>query len=214
MNQEVRGNIAGDFAGRDIINEAPAAPRIQIGHISGGTQHFIDGPAHFHMPAQVKIKTQVVVPTGPQHISDEQARLLQRLVREIVELEKRQKQKPKGFQAVWVALNSHCRAPQYRLIAAESFEKAEKYLRQWIGRLNSMASAPVVDNDAWRKSRYAFIKINTKDEPGAAWLAVYLQRTFAATSIADLDDAALDRTYRAVASRKRNVAREAVPRRA
>ncbi len=192
----------GQAAGRDIINN-----HNRVEHLT------VAGDAHVHVPAPVRIKTKVVVPTGPQHISDEQAKLLQRLVREIVEIEKQQKKKPKGYQAVWIGVNAHCKVPQYRLIAAADFDKAEKYLRQWIGRLRSMASAPVADNDGWRKSRYAYIKINTKDELGAAWLATYLRRTFGTASIADLDDDALDRTYRAVASRKRNIAREATARR-
>ena len=197
--QVFKGAIYGQVAGGDIINNH--IERIEI-----------LGEAHLHMPAPVRLQTKVVVPHGPQHISDDQAALLSRLVREIVELEKRQKQKPKGFQAVWLGVNAHCRVTQYRLIPAESFEKAEKYLRQWIGRLNSMASAPVADNDAWRKRRYAYIKINTKGDEGSAWLATYLTRTFGKTTLTDLDDPGLDRTYRAVASRKRNIARMVVAR--
>ncbi|HGM4482226.1 TPA: hypothetical protein ACKPI4_005265, partial [Pseudomonas aeruginosa] len=92
---------------------------------------------------------------------------------------------------------------RYRLIPAKDFAKAEKYLYTWIGRLNSSSKAATSDNDTWRKRRFAYIKINTKDDE--EWLAAYLRKTFKVSSIKELDDASLDRTYRAVASRKRRV---------
>ena len=64
-----------------------------------------------------------------------------------------------------------------------------------------MASAPVADNDTWRKRRYAYIKINTKDDE--AWLTAYLRKNFKVESLTEISDDDLDRTYRAVASRKR-----------
>ncbi|MDD5297643.1 MAG: helix-turn-helix transcriptional regulator [Rhodocyclaceae bacterium] len=159
-----------------------------------------------HNPRVVN-RTVVEVAHGDGHISDEQAATLTRLVNEIVELEKQLKKKPGSFRSVWGSVNAHCGVTQYRLIPAETFGKAENYLRQWIGRLNSMASAPVADNDTWRKRKYAYIKINTKDD--AAWLTAYLKKAFHTESIADLSDDDLDRTYRAVATRKRDRARRA-----
>ena len=173
--------------------------------MNGGTVNMISTPKHV-------TRTTAKVEPGKQHISEGQAAKLTALVQEIVELEAKLKKAPKSFRAVWGALNSHCGVTRYLLIAVEDYDKAEKYLRQWIGRLSSMASAPVADNDAWRKRRYAFIKINTKDDEGSAWLATYLTRTFGKTTLTDLDDSGLDRTYRAVASRKRNRARMIVAR--
>lgn len=163
--------------------------------MNGGTVNMISTPKHV-------TRTTAKVEPGEQHISEGQAAKLTSLVQEIVELEAKLKKAPKGFRAVWGALNAHCGVTRYLLIAVEDYDKAEKYLRQWIGRLNSMASAPVADNDAWRKRRYAYIKINTKDD--GVWLTAYLRKTFKAESLADISDDDLDRTYRAVASRKRN----------
>lgn len=162
--------------------------------MNGGTVNMITTPKHV-------TKTTAKVEPGDKHISENQAAKLTALVNEIVDLEAKLKKTPKGYRSVWGSLNAHCGVTRYLLIAAEDFDKAEKYLRQWIGRLNSMASAPVADNDAWRKRRYAYIKINTKDD--GEWLAAYLRKTFKADSIAGLNDDELDRAYRAVASRKR-----------
>lgn len=207
--QVFNGAIHGQVAGGDIINEAPSVVS-HWGPNYGGVQQVINGPAVFNLPSgAAKPKIKVVVPTGPEHISEDQAAVLSQLVREVVALEQQQKKSPKGFQAVWLAVNRHCKVTRYRLIAADSFVKAEKYLRQWIGRLNSMPSAPLLDNDAWRKRQYAFIKTNTKAEDDAAWFAGYLQRTFGVASITELEDQALKRAYGAVASRKRDKGRKA-----
>lgn len=191
--QEFNGDVFGQVVGGDIVN----IDRAETLNLHVGNRR------------EVNVRVKVVVPTGPEHISDEQAAVLSQLVREVVALEQQQKKTPKGFPAVWSAVNSHCKVTQYRLIPAASFLKAEKYLRQWIGRLNSMASAPLLDNDSWRKRQYAFIKTNTKAGDDAAWFAGYLQRTFGVKSITELEDPALKRAYGAVASRKRDKGRKA-----
>lgn len=159
-----------------------------------------------HNPKVVN-RTVAKVEPGEAHISEAEAVTLSRLVAEIVELEKQQKKAPKSFRAVWGALNAHCGVTAYRLIPVEAYTKAETYLRKWIGRLTSMASSSSRDNEAWRKRKYAYIKINTKESIDADWLKVYLLRNYKVESLAELSDDALDRTYRAVASRKRAFAR-------
>ncbi len=69
--QVFKGAIYGQVAGGDIINNH--IERIEV-----------LGEAHLHMPAPVRIQTKVVVPHGPQHIREQQAGVLQRLVRELV----------------------------------------------------------------------------------------------------------------------------------
>ncbi|MBF0284486.1 MAG: ORF6C domain-containing protein [Magnetococcales bacterium] len=162
-------------------------------------------PAIYHIYRNAlppSLPTRVEVKPGDGHISEDQAAKLTELVQQIVELEAKLKKKaPRSFRGVWGALNAHCGFTRYRLILYTDYGKAENYLRQWIGRLNSMASAPVADNDAWRKKRYAYIKINTKDLE--AWLTAYLKKNYKVDSITELTDEELDRTYRAVASKKR-----------
>ncbi|EOF4357771.1 ORF6C domain-containing protein [Pseudomonas aeruginosa] len=175
------------------VSQGGNASVVQVAQ-AGSTIHLVNTQNHVtHTKAEVK--------PGDQHITEAQAAKLTELVRQIVELETQLKKAPKSFRSVWAALNAHCGVTRYLLIALDDFPKAEKYLRQWIGRLNSMASAPVADNETWRKRRYSYIKINTKDD--SDWLAAYLKKTFKVTSLTELSDEQLDRTYRAVAARKR-----------
>jgi len=164
-----------------------------IGVINGGTIHQVHTQRHVQ-------KTIAEVKPGEEHISDEQAAALHALVDTVVETEKRLKQKPRGHRSIWGALNAHCGVPQYRLIRAEDFSKAQKYLHQWVGRLNSMASAPAKDGDAWRKRKYAYIKINSKDDPAA--VDRYIAKNFKVSSLTELDNDELEKVYRYVASRK------------
>jgi len=164
-----------------------------IGVINGGTIHQVNTQSHVQ-------KTIAEVRPGDEHISDEQAAALHALVDKVVETEQRLKAKPRGHRAIWGALNAHCGVPAYRLIRAEDFGKAQKYLHQWVGRLDSMASAPVKDGDAWRKRKYAYIKINSKMDPDA--VDRYVAKNFKATSLTELDNQQLEQVYRYVASRK------------
>lgn len=190
--------------------ERGAAPSVSVsGNGTASVVQFAQSGSTVNINHNPKVVNRTVakVEPGIGHITEDHAATLTRLVTEIVELEKQQKKTPKSFRSVWGALNAHCGVTAYRLIALNDFSKAETYLRKWIGRLSSMASAPVRDNDSWRKRKYAYIKINTKEPADAAWLAGYLKRTFKVESIVDLSDDDLDRTYRAVASRKRSTSR-------
>jgi len=147
--------------------------------------------------------TKVEVKPDDEHISQEQASTLTRLVNDIFSLEAQVRQKPKTHRAIWAALNAHCGVTRYLLIAKYDYPKAEKYLRMWIGRLSSQKAAPVVDNHEWRKRRYAYIKINTKND--ASWLEAYMQRNFDTQSLSDLSDDDLLKVYKAVASKRQRV---------
>lgn len=159
---------------------------------SGGTVHQIHTQRHIN-------KTIAKVTPGDEHITEEQAVILTTLVGEIIETEKRLKSSPASHRSVWGSLNSHCGVTQYRLIKLSDFERARKYLQQWLGRLNSMRSAPVKNGDEWRKKRYAYIKINSKANPQL--VASYLKKYFQAESLTQLSDDQLDRVYRYVAKR-------------
>lgn len=167
-----------------------------IGLVSGGTVHQITTQRHV-------TKTIAEVRPGEHHITDEQAAVLMALVNDVAKLEEKLKATPKGHRAIWAALNSHCGVPKYRLIKQEDFPIARKYLDQWMGRLNSMASAPSKDGDAWRKRKYAYIKINSKDEVSSAAVLAYIHRNFGVSSLADLSNDELEKTYRYVAGRRK-----------
>ena len=121
----IGGDNSGIVAGRDvIINQSPPPPQ----------------------------KVRAVVPVTEEHISNEQRAELQRLVREIVELETKVKRNPKSYAAVWGSLNAKLKVSEYKLIARDDFPKAEKYLREWIGRLSNTKTAQRKDGD-WRKRK-------------------------------------------------------------
>lgn len=147
-------------------------------------------------------RTTVKTDPGEAHINEEQKAALQGLVKDVVDAELKLKQKPKSYRAVWGALNAHCGVSQYSLIALGDFEKAQKYLNQWMGRLHSMATAPVKDGDAWRKRHYAYIKINSKSAEDAVAVSQYMDRNFKATSLTELSNDELDKLYRYVAGRR------------
>lgn len=147
-------------------------------------------------------RTTVKTEPGVTHISEEQKVALQGLVKNVVDAEQKLKQKPRSYQSVWSALNAHCKVSQYALIASADFEKAQKYLNQWMGRLHSMASAPVKDGDTWRKRHYAYIKINSKSPEDALAVSQYMTKNFKATSLTELSNDQLDQVYRYVAGRR------------
>lgn len=151
-----------------------------------------------------KHTTKVVAQTTPgdEHISIEERAALKRLVDEVAETEARLRKMPKSHRAIWSALNAHCRVSSYHLIAKEDFEKARRYLHQWMGRLNAGKSAAVVNGEAWRKKRYAYIKINTKDPEDDAALMAYIKRNFHTDSLTELANDELEQTYRYVAGRR------------
>jgi transcriptional regulator with XRE-family HTH domain len=182
--------------------EQAVAPVVSIAGTNGNVIGVINGGATIHqVNTQRHVqKTIAQVNPGGEHISDEQAAALHVLVDKVIETEARLKQKPKGYRAVWGALNAHCGVPQYRLIRSADFQKAQKYLHQWIGRLDAMATAPIKDGDAWRKRKYAYIKINSKDDPEV--VDRYIAKNFRASSIAELSNSQLEQLYRYVAGRK------------
>lgn len=147
-------------------------------------------------------QTKAVVSPGVEHISDDEAAVLTLLVNKVVETEAKLKKKPSSHRSVWAALNRHCGVPQYRLIPLGRFEKARTYLNNWMGRLSSMASAPVKDGDNWRKRHYAYIKINTKELPEQTALDRFLSENFNDTKLSNLANDELEKAYRYVAGRR------------
>lgn len=167
---------------------------LHLANIHGGTFNVIHSPRD--APA-----SNSPTKSAENYVSESQADQLSDLVHEVVDLEARFKAKPSSYRAVWAALNAHCSVTRYTQIASSDYPKAEKYLRQWITRLNALAPSPPADNKAWRTRKIAYIKINTKDDE--VWLSTYLEKIRKDATLADLSDEDLDRTYRAVSARKR-----------
>lgn len=142
------------------------------------------------------------VKPGVDHITDQQAAALLALVNDIVVAETTLKKKPTTHGAVWGALNHYCKVPKYRLIRLDQFDAARAYLYKWLGRLNSMASAPIKDGDNWRKRRYSYLKVNSKEPHDAQALQGFLNARNV-ESIADLSNDDLEAAYRYMTGRKK-----------
>lgn len=151
---------------------------------------------------EAKPKPVVQASPGETHISESQKVKLKQLVNDVVATEAKLKKRPKSHAAVWGALNKHCHVTSYHLISIEDFTKARTYLHKWLGRLNSAKSAPIKNGDNWRRNKYAYIKVNTKQAEDDDALRRYIKKNFGATSITELANDELERAYRYVAGRR------------
>ncbi len=175
MKVEVEGSVCGRVAGGDIHNY---------------------GPVIFQGPPTIKHK--VVLQPGPEHIDQKKASTLKSLVTEIVRLEKLIKRSPKGYAAVWNALTGKCKVTSYHLILDTDYPKAEKFLREWIGRLSSAKSAHLKDAH-WRSRKFSYIFANVKQLDADAPLRAQLLARYGSESMKDLSDDQLEAVYHLVA---------------
>jgi len=167
-----------------------------IGNVaSGANVHYINTTKHI-------TRTKAEVKPGVEHITEHQKVVLKELVEQVVQTEANLKRNPKTYQSVWASLNKHCGVTTYKLIRCEDFEKARKFLNMWLGRLNSSKSAPLQNSDEWRKKKISYIKLNTQSPEDEAAMRAYIKRNFSVTSITELANDELERTYRYVAGRK------------
>lgn len=181
-----------------IINSASLSNSIIAG--SGSTIHNISTTHH-------TTKTFAKVKPGSEHITNEQAALLQSLVNEVVECEKYIKQKPRNHRAIWSALNNYMKVPSYRLIEKEKFEKAEKYLRTTIGRLNRQKSAKSkLPNQDWRNRKYRYIHASFAELPELEeWFKTHILKKYGTDNKSHLDDEQLEHAYTSLANKKRDL---------
>lgn len=168
---------------------------VEIGNTYAGT-------LNLHVTPATKPKIKVVVPTGPEHVSEEQKAKLKELVAEVVRLESLLKRTPKTFASVWSAVNRKLRVSSYHLILRTDCPKAEKFLREWIGRLSSAKLAPNKDAN-WRNRKYSYIFTNVKQLGAEAVLRERLMERHATDSMKGLSDAHLEAIYQLVAGWKK-----------
>lgn len=192
--EKIKGKVI-DLFSKSKIADKPSISVIGNGNTVAGRDVVIETKKVVH-------KTVANTSPGIDHITEEQAATLKRLVDEIVATEKKLKKRPKGYNAVWGALNASMKVGQYRLIPIEKYDSAEKYLRKWIGRLNSAVSAPKKDPN-WRKKRYSHNHTVAKKYGFTDRMRAYMLDKFGVTSQRDLDNDELDQLYRRMAAWKR-----------
>lgn len=189
----------------DVEQKVGAHINIQTGGSANVIQNAQTGSTINMVSTQNHI-TRTVVKSDPddRHISVKQQAIIQHLVNDIVEMEQLVKREPKTHRAVWSTLNRKFKVSSYKLILSEDFSAAEKYLRQWIGRLNNTKTAAIADNDKHRNRRYAFIHTNLSLVT-EEWFRNYLKKNFDASSMKELSDTNLEKAYQAVSRKKRSV---------
>lgn len=154
---------------------------------------------------KVTTKTTATPIPGAEHITESQIRVLHDLKDEIIRLESLAKKDPATAQRVWSAVNKSCGVGSMRMIPLEKFNKAEKFLRQWIGRLTDTKSVKNKDPEGVRKSRIRYIQTNMKKLGIEDPVRAYMHEHFDASSLKDLDLPALEKVYHYVASKKRSL---------
>ena len=203
MKQEINDEVEGGVAGRDIIHKERTVIHVNFGANHGGQQFIANKPIHIHMaPAAPKPKVKVVIQPGPECIDDEQKNRLKALVAEVVRLESLVRRTPRTYSSVWVGVNAKAKASSYHLITQANYPKAEKFLREWIGRLSSTKSAPAKDAN-WRNRKFSFIFTNVKQLDAEQVLRTKLLEHFGSESMKDLSDADLGSVYQWVAGWKK-----------
>jgi hypothetical protein len=204
-------NLFGCAVSDEVDEDSPltvqAQPRVRIGHISGGTQHFIDSAGVVNLVAPSRPRVKVVIQGGPEHINDAQKARLRDLVNDIVALEVAVKRAPKRHGTVWAALTAKFRCTSYHRILATDYEPAEAYLMAWCGRLRHAEAAPKKDAD-WRNSRYRYIHAVLKDIGRIDELPQLLAERYSGRKLNDLSALELETVYQIVAEWKKQSRRK------
>lgn len=190
----------------DILNNEGKEIKIQIGGINiNGSKDLNDNiitGGNINLFPKISVQKKYV--SQPDDITPAQASHLKDLVDQIVELEKKIKQKPKSHQAVWRALNRYMKVTYYREIKKEDYFKAEAYLMKWKGRLMSQKSFIKNENNEWRMLRYKAIYTKAKKQLGMTRedLHNYIYAEFNVSSLKDLSDEDLDKLYKRFMKKK------------
>ena len=205
--EKLFGIAASEDADEDSTVAVQAQPRVQIGHISGGAQHFIGSANVVNLVTPRRPKVKVVIQGGPEHIDDAQKARLRELVNEIVALETAVKRIPKRHGTVWAALTAKFKCTTYHRILADDFERAQSYLMTWCARLRHAEVAPKKDAD-WRNSRYRYIHGVLKEIGRIQELPQLLDERYSGRKLNDLSTLELEVVYQIVAEWKKQARRK------
>lgn len=143
---------------------------------------------------------------GDEHITEAQVRKLHDLKDEILLMEGVGKKDPATAQRVWYSLNKAMGVGAMRMIPANKYRAAEKYLQMWIGRLMDGKAVQKKAPDAVQSKRIAYIQTNMKKLDIEERVRDYMDKHFQVRSLKELPDAAaMEKIYRYVASVKKQI---------
>lgn len=188
-------SILGEARPRAPVEAPPAAA--VAGHRVRGSNNIIGNSNTIVIHEQI-VKPKVVVHPGEAHISQEQARELTNLVKDIVAREKRIRPEPAGYQAVWGALNDAMGVTRYLLIPRRRFDEAKAFLLEWQGYLEEQEKRGESPAVAARRSRLEYInKLVAQLSLGPAW-ARWMAVRYPGKALTDLNSDELWLAYQAL----------------
>lgn len=185
---------------QQVKNENKILPFQQVNYGDKNLQ--IINPANIEINQNTtKVIKNVVQPTG-EHINEEQAFIIKRLIDEIVEIQytgsRARFPKSKYYPEWWKKLCNRFRITSYKLIPREKFEEAESWLHQQVAILRPKLRR--TDKNEWRNQHYKAIytKANslnlTKEELYQLAFDKLLLKNYI-SSLKDLKDSELKKFY-------------------
>lgn len=156
---------------------------------------------HHHKPARSK----VVVKTADGVIDDKQRAELTRLRDDWMATHNAVKKSELTYQAAWGQFNRAMKVSGYAELKPDQFEDGCKWFRRQIAMLNSMPSA-AKKVPGHSNKRIGAIKARCKNQLGDEFAYLpFIIKNFDKSSLAELDVAEMEKTYRYIMSKKKAV---------
>jgi hypothetical protein len=202
VTDKVQANSEGQAAGRDLSNSTQHIGG-SVGIIGDGATGNVIIQMHVSPPARRRTTPPPIIPEGS--ISEAQAARLKELIGEWVNTHNQIKKRDLTHQSAWLKLNGRIKVATYRATPASKFAEQEAWLLKQAAILRSMASAPAKD-DSWRTDRIRQIKTRASKNLGNADIyKPYIKKNFGASSLTELANDELQKTYNYVFSKKKAV---------
>ncbi|EPI4979060.1 hypothetical protein ACS6VG_000924 [Raoultella planticola] len=143
----------------------------------------------------------VNVKTGDGVVNAMQKHQIKSLLYEWVDTHNSIKKAQISYGLAWSKLNSFLKVNSYHEIASGDFDKAIKYIRQKLGELRNMASAPKKVSN-WRAQTIKSIQARCSERGWQEWRKTYMSKTFMKSSMTELTDEELQKLYQTIWSKR------------
>lgn len=143
----------------------------------------------------------VNVKTGDGVVNATQKHQIKSLLYEWVDTHNSIKKAQISYGLAWSKLNSFLKVNSYHEIASGDFDKAIKYIRQKLGELRNMASAPKKVSN-WRAQTIKSIQARCSERGWQEWRKTYMSKTFMKSSMTELTDEELQKLYQTIWSKR------------
>lgn len=175
----------------------PIDPQPGVIYVAGNGNVVANGPVTSHVHHHVPARPRVVVKTGDGVISAEEKAVLRDLVGKWIEAFNTVKRSELTWAAAWASFNRAMKVNSYAELRPDQMPAARAWLQRQVALINAMPSAPRKAGDRWRTARYGSIKAKAKNQLGDEFAYVaYTLKHFGKTSLTELTDPELERTYR------------------